>query len=612
MFVVVIGFFMNVNWINHFTIMNGVLLGPLNGWKQDWNQGWKTTNVIVAYQAVLKVLLSYWIIALNLFYTFYFDSQLNLVVYNSLIVLNVLSWFMVFVIILVSSCVIVNSIDYLTIMESYLLLGYISLFQFSMIFFTLSNDILITFLNWDIIGFISYLLINFWSSKTSSGFKAVVYNKCGDLCFLLIIAVSYSFLRVRGSGNYSILIDWLTFIFSFIGSGLFYGSWISFSLLLVVFTKSAQFPFSSWLLNAMSAPTPISALLHSSTMVIAGVYLGLILESIIVIQIDCFDLLLILVLCAPTYSLLWSLLRAFCLSDMKSIIACSTISQISYMFFAVLVGFSLVSIFHIVLHALFKSLLFLFGGSLIHVQSNFQSIYKIRFNNPLIKILFSLGFVVLNGSVSKESILHGCNWMLNSCFIFLIGLFGGLCTSLYSLKLYVHINRSSFAFAFDFVSTMNQARSVPLSASFVLPILTITATISDHWFDCCFNLNSCSLFYSISFFSFHLIGFDSILHSSLLCCISIVAFWIRFAGQGPAALGLLPGIYYVFDSSYSFIIPQFQYLFLMNSAVVFKAPIYTIEMFAGYSSSLSLYQVLYFSSFQLVILLFNLMFLFSC
>ena len=155
---------------------------------------------IIVIQTLIKVYLSYWIILFNFLASFLFINLFKGMDYfNDWLVnirFNTLDWFMVLVILLVSSCVIVNSIDYLTIMESYLFLVYISLFQFCMITFVLSNDLLIAFLNWDWLGLISYLLINFWSSKLNCGIKAVLYNKCGDCFFLLVLAFSYSFISV--------------------------------------------------------------------------------------------------------------------------------------------------------------------------------------------------------------------------------------------------------------------------------------------------------------------------------------------------------------------------------------------------------------------------------
>lgn len=144
---------------------------------------------------------------------------------------------MVLVVLLVSSSVIINSIDYLSIMESYLFLVYIFLFQFSMNVFTLSNDLIITFPNRELIGLISYLLINFRSSKTYCGIKAVLYNKIGDCFFLLLLAIYYS------------LISYLIIpfsIFSFINSfDIFFNTILSLSFIFIYVSKSAQFPFSS-------------------------------------------------------------------------------------------------------------------------------------------------------------------------------------------------------------------------------------------------------------------------------------------------------------------------------------------------------------------------------
>ena len=155
--------------------------------------------------------------------------------------------------------------------------------------------------------------------------------------------------------------------------------WVSLTLPFIFFTKSAQLPFSSWLINAISAPTPVPSPLHSPTMVIAGVYLGLMINSSLHVIIDSFFPIYIVAIVAIMATLIWSLFKALSLSNIKSIIAFSTINQISYMFIALLL-FPLVCLFHIVVHALFKSLLSLLAGSIIHVQSNFQSIYKLRIN----------------------------------------------------------------------------------------------------------------------------------------------------------------------------------------------------------------------------------------
>ena len=128
--------------------------------------------------------------------------------------------------------------------------------------------------------------------------------------------------------------------------------------------------------------------------------------------------------------------KAISLSDMKSMIAFSTISQISYMFLAIYGASTLVSLFHIIIHALFKSLLFLIAGSLIHVQSNFQSIYKLKINHSFINLIFILAGSVLIVSLSKEGIIHSSNCILSSAFVTMIAVIGGIFTMIYTLKIY--------------------------------------------------------------------------------------------------------------------------------------------------------------------------------
>ena len=186
---------------------------------------------------------------------------------------------MVIIVILISPIVIFNSIDYLSIMDSYPFIFYITLFQLFMINFILSYNIIIASFYWDLLGLISYLLINFWSSKVNCGIKAVLYNKIGDNFSLLLLILFYpflSFILYYLKLSYSIILSFIHYLliiyYLFIPLYLFLSILFPLSLFFIIYSKSAQLPFSTWLLNAISAPTPISSLLHSSTMVIAGVF----------------------------------------------------------------------------------------------------------------------------------------------------------------------------------------------------------------------------------------------------------------------------------------------------------------------------------------------------
>lgn len=390
----------------------------------------------------IKVYMLFWIIIVNWIIGFLVINIWYIVDFYMIEVVNIrlnsLFWCMVLVILLVSSCVILCSIDYLSVFDIVYFLLLISLFQFVMLFFIISNDLIITIINWDWLGLISYLLINFWASKTKNGIKAVVYNQVGDLSFLMIIAFSYSFLPFI---NYFPFLSFSMFnvMLLFYPLPTFLLVILSLSFILMFFSKSAMLPLSSWLLNAIAAPTPVSSLLHSSTIVIAGVYLSLIIQPIIMLIIDFFILVIIILLVVPIYTLIWSVFKAISLSDIKSIIAFSTISQISYMFLAIYFALTLISLFHIVIHAVFKSLLFLISGSLIHVQSNFQSIYKQKINHSFINIIFILAGSVLIISLSKESIIYSTYCIFSSFFVTMILILGSIFTSIHTLKIYLCI-----------------------------------------------------------------------------------------------------------------------------------------------------------------------------
>ena len=314
-----------------------------------------------------------------------------------------------------------------------------------MISFVVSHDIIITSFYWDLLGLISYLPINFWSSKINCGIKAVLYNKIGDNFSLFLLILFYSFLSLISyypELSYSIflpfaIIWWLIFnsfytTFNIIALQLF-----PLSLFSILYSKSAQLPFSTWLLNAITALTPISALLHSSTMVIAGVFLGIIIDDMIITVVDYFSLVCLFFYFIPLNTLLWSLFKAIVLNDIKSIIALSTISQISYMFIALLIN-PLLAFYHIIVHSLFKSILSLSAGSLIHIQYNYQNIYQIKMNYKFYWIIYLLTSNILILSLSKEIIIHDIFLFINSPLAFIIPNLGAIFTTVYTLKIYMY------------------------------------------------------------------------------------------------------------------------------------------------------------------------------
>ena len=274
-----------------------------------WYSTTRTTTLVS--KPLLKCYFSYWFTVWNWIVSFWLVGWFRRVDSYTMWYLSA-RWYgtesLLMVVVVVVSCfVIINGIDYISFMESYLFLLLISIFQFTMICFIVSTDLITAFLLWDWLGLISFWLVNFWSSKTNSGIKAVIYNKIGDVVFLLLVSYSYSFVSLIN--NSMLLPATLLVVPGVVGNYLYSNSYSSILLLLFLFSKSAQLPFSSWLLNAMSAPTPISALLHSSTMVVAGVYLGVVLHPVIIVVIDNYSFLTSLLVIVPSSTMIWSLFR---------------------------------------------------------------------------------------------------------------------------------------------------------------------------------------------------------------------------------------------------------------------------------------------------------------
>ena len=322
-----------------------------------------------------------------------------------------------------------------------------------------------------------------------------------------------------------------------------------------------------------------------------------------ILLINSFDWFYVGFILFPLFSLLWTLFKAISLTDIKSIIAFSTISQISYMFLAILI-FPLVCLFHIIIHALFKSLLFLLAGSLIHVQANFQSIYRMKPNNSWVKIIVLLAGSVLILSLSKEGIIHSFISIVSSAFVFILAILGGVFTTIYTLKIYIYcFYRSSLFRKGSFYGwklfSLNCLEQ-KLHSSFILSFLTISSIFIDQSVK---QLNSFSLFYCLDFelsFSYARLGMNFTC-CSLLFLFSIPAFFLVLILYWDQLI-VFSFINYSFDSSSSFFIPPFQYFFLLFSSFFFKA--HCSEVYNGFSSCYSLWNIHYFSCSKLILSLF--------
>lgn len=228
-------------------------------------------------------------------------------------------------------------------------------FILSITLLIISPNILSLLLGWDGLGIMSYCLVIYYPTKKSrrAGILTVIRNRVGDVCILLSIGL------ISSIGDY-VFIIWGSFDFN--RKLLFY------LIIFAAITKSAQLPFSAWLPAAIAAPTPVSALVHSSTLVTAGVYLLIRFSELI----DSRDKWVLLFL--STLTIFISGLVANFEHDLKKVIALSTLSQLGLMMFSISLGLYDLAFFHLVIHALFKAILFLSAGAIIHAVGGSQDI----------------------------------------------------------------------------------------------------------------------------------------------------------------------------------------------------------------------------------------------
>ena len=270
---------------------------------------------------------------------------------------------------------------------------YLNLFIFSMTLLVLGENLLVTFLGWEGVGTCSYLLISFWHTRESAataGKKAFITNRVGD--FGVMLAMFLAFESV-GSISYSVLNG------SAIAGTLTAttASAIATLLLLGATGKSAQLPLYIWLPDAMEGPTPVSALIHAATMVTGGVFLLVRINPVITVAADWVPMSIAWV---GAITALFAATIAIAQNDIKKVLAYSTISQIGYMMLAVGTGAYVAAIFHMITHAMFKALLFLGSGSVIHGMNGEQDMRKmggLRKFMPLTAATFIVGWLAIAG-----------------------------------------------------------------------------------------------------------------------------------------------------------------------------------------------------------------------
>ncbi len=345
--------------------------------------------------------------------------------------------------------------------------SYLNLFIFFMLLLVLGSNYVVMFIGWEGVGLCSYLLIGFWFSNTayaSAAKKAFIMNRIGDLGFLIAVFLifttfnSVEFANVfpqaanLASGDSTLIL---------ITALLFVGA----------IGKSAQIPLFTWLPDAMAGPTPVSALIHAATMVTAGIYM--IARSNILFTLAPETLAVVSIIGLAT--LLMAAAIAVSQTDIKKVLAYSTVSQLGYMFLGLGVGAYTGAFFHVITHAFFKALLFLGAGSVIHAMSNEQDMRNmggLRKKLPLTFLTMMVGTIAIagippfSGFFSKDEILAHV-YEHNKVF-WVIAVIGAMFTSFYMFRMmYLTFNGS-------FRGTTDQEHHLHESpASMTIPLIVL-------------------------------------------------------------------------------------------------------------------------------------------
>ncbi len=351
--------------------------------------------------------------------------------------------------------------------------AYLNLFIFFMLLLVLGSNYIILFIGWEGVGLCSYLLIGFWFTNpdyADAAKKAFVMNRIGDLGFLIAIFVmiatfgSASFTDVfskaatLNAGNPTLV---LITILLFIGAT----------------GKSAQIPLFTWLPDAMAGPTPVSALIHAATMVTAGIYM--IVRSNVLFTLAPFTMHLIAIIGLAT--ILLAAIIAIAQTDIKKVLAYSTVSQLGYMFLGLGVGAYTGSFFHVITHAFFKALLFLCAGSVIHAVSGEQDMrvmgglrkkLPVTFITMLIGAIAISGIPPFSGFFSKDEIL--AHVFTQSKSMYVLGILGSMFTAFYMFRLIYLTFFGKFRGTNEQEHHMHESPSLMTIPLIVLAVLSIT------------------------------------------------------------------------------------------------------------------------------------------
>ncbi len=439
-----------VVWLIPFAPLLAFVVNGIAGRRYPQATGWVSTGGILASFLLTGALWIGGISADQLGWTFYPWVDSGTFAVNIGFLLDPLSVVMLLVVTGVSALVALYSVGYMDHDAAKPRFHtWIPLFVFSMVMLVMSDNLLQLFIFWEMVGLCSYLLIGYWHDRNSANVaatKAFLVNRIGDFGFIIgIILAFFHFDSLRYREIFEVIGDKDPAMTTAIAFLLFIGA----------MGKSAQFPLHVWLPDAMEGPTPVSALIHAATMVTAGVYIVARMNPLYMVAPEA----LIFVAAIGTVTAFVAATIALVQTDIKRVLAYSTVSQLGLMFVALGAGAYSIAIFHLVTHAFFKALLFLGSGSVIHALNDEQDMRQMGGlwrKMPLTYGTFLLGGLALAavfplaGFWSKDEILasaflkatadagttlaadHGAGifWLF-----FIVGLVVSLMTAFYTLRM---------------------------------------------------------------------------------------------------------------------------------------------------------------------------------
>nr|YP_010329422.1 NADH dehydrogenase subunit 5 [Haemaphysalis yeni]UNO53866.1 NADH dehydrogenase subunit 5 [Haemaphysalis yeni] len=328
------------------------------------------------------------------------------------------------------------------------------MFVLSMIMLIMMPNMMMIILGWDGLGLVSYCLVIFYQSTNSynSGMMTIISNRVGDVMMIMAVLFLFNF------GSF----DFMSLNKTEMILGIF--------IIMAGMTKSAQIPFSAWLPAAMAAPTPVSSLVHSSTLVTAGVYLMIRFNYLFMENLNVMFLLKISLI-----TMMMSGMNAYFETDFKKIIAFSTLSQLSMMMIIISLNMPQLAFFHLVMHAIFKSMLFLCAGLIIHFMNgnqdvrmlgNFFKLSPVVMSCMFISILSLMGYPFIGGFYSKDLILEFFFFKINNLLLLIMFTISIVFTFMYCIRLL-------YLMMLKGILSMNYY-SITLDFKMVFPIYVLT------------------------------------------------------------------------------------------------------------------------------------------